>query len=225
MAYAYLDFHRGDTDGPSTVDEATAVLTAHAASITSETLRSPRIVLIAGSFPPTLMSSIVWLSEQGLDFTLVQVRAYLLAEQHLVTVSQMWPVPDAEEFVVAPLRSDRALKPAPGAPEVDWTDDDLKTLATSGLSQTILTTMDLCAARPGSWIGGDQIMTVTGREKRVHGGDFGGFSITLRRCFDRSNAPYEVSYAAGGQDQQYYRLTPETAHIWRNLRGITADAK
>lgn len=225
LANAYLDFHRGDTDGPSTLDEATAVLTAHAASITTETLRSPRIVLIAGSFPPTLMSSIVWLSEQGLDFTLIQVQAYKLGEQHLVTVSQMWPVPDAEEFVVGPLRADRAVKSTPGAPEVDWTDDDLNTLATSGLSQTILITMDLCAAQPGSWVGGDQIMSVTGRENRVHRGDFGGFSITLRRRFERSNAPYEVSYAAGGQDQQYYRLTPEIAQIWRRLRGIVDDAQ
>ena len=225
LASAYLDFHREDNDGPGTVDEATAVLTAHSSSISTESLRSPRIVLIAGNFPPTLMSSIVWLSEQGLDFTLVQVQAYKLVEQHIVTVSQVWPVPDAEEFVVAPLRGDRVVKPTQGAPEVDWTDEELQTLATSALSPTILTTMDLCAQQPGSWVGGDQIMNVTGREKRVHGGDFGGFSITLRRRFGRSNAPYGVSYAAGGLDQQYYRVTPEIADTWRQLRGIVLDAQ
>ena len=39
-------------------------------------LRQPRIVLIASAFPQTVMATVVWLSEMGVDFSLVRVQAY-----------------------------------------------------------------------------------------------------------------------------------------------------
>lgn len=218
LADAYLDFHSREGDAPTTVEEALAVLRTHAPRLSSETLRSPRIVLIAGSFPTTLTSSVVWLGEQGIDFTLIQVGAYRLGNNHLVTVSQVWPPPEAEDFVVAPFRGERNTKTTITVPEEPWDLDDLARLANTATSPTILATMDLCAATPGEWIGGDQVMERTGREKNAHRGDYGGFSITLRRRFDRSNTPYEMNYAVGDIPQQYYRLSPEIAQLWQQLR-------
>lgn len=218
LADAYLNFHSRDRDAPTTAEEALAVLRTHAPRLSSETLRSPRIVLIAGSFPTTLTSSVVWLGEQGIDFTLIQIGAYRLGNDHLVTVSQVWPPPEAEDFVVAPSRAERSTKKTITVPEEPWDIDNLERLANTSTSPTILATMDLCAATPGEWIGGDQVMERTGREKNAHRGDYGGFSITLRRKFYRSNAPYEMNYAVGNTPQQYYRLSPEIAQMWNQLR-------
>jgi hypothetical protein len=218
LADAYLNFHSEEGDAPTTAEEALAVLRTHAPGLSSDTLRSPRIVLIAGSFPTTLTSSVVWLGEQGIDFTLIQVGAYRLGDNHLVTVSQVWPPPEAEDFVVAPSRAERSTKTTVTVPEAPWILEDLARLASTATSPTILATMDLCAAIPGEWIGGDQVMDRTGREKNAHRGDYGGFAITLRRRFNRSNAPYEMNYAVGDTSQQYYRLSPEVAQAWRQLR-------
>ncbi|MFF3037062.1 hypothetical protein [Arthrobacter citreus] len=220
LADAYLHFHSKESEAPTTAEEALAVLKTHAPGLSAETLRSPRIVLIAGSFPATLTSSVVWLAEQGIDFTLIQVGAYRLGDTHLVTVSQVWPPPEAEDFVVAPSRAERNTKTSSTLPAVPWTHDDLTQLSTSATSPTILATMDLCAASPGEWIGGDQVMELTRREKNAHRGDYGGFSITLRRRFERSNTPYEMNYAVGGTPQQYYRLSPEVAQLWKQLRPV-----
>lgn len=221
LAEAYRDFAAKQPDGPGTVDEALTLLVNFAPEATDETLKKPRLVIIAGGFGPTVTSSIAWLSSEGLDITLTQVQAYQLGGTHVVTVSQVWPLPEEEDFLVSPTKTDRSAKHAPTVPEVPWTHDDLATLAASG-APTILTTMDLCALAPGNWIGGDQVMAQTGREKNAHRGDYGGFAITLRRNFGRSNAPYDMNYAVGDAWQQYYRLSPDLAEVWRSLRGLSA---
>lgn len=223
LAEAYLDFRRGSAEAPATADESLAALRAHAPGLSSETLRNPRIVLVAGDFPAAVTSAVVWLSERDIDLTLVQVRAYRWADTHAITVSRLWPVPDAEEYVIAPARRERAAAATPTVPPREWTRDDLTTLATMGVSQTILVTMDLCAQTPDSWIGGDQVVAVTEREVNAHRGDYGGFAITLRRRFERSNPPFEMQYGAGEIYQQYYRLDPQLSAIWRELRTLSPN--
>lgn len=220
LAQVYLDFHSGDEDAPATQDEALAVLSTHATGLSTETIQKPRIQIIAGDFPTTLTSSVVWLAEQGVDLTLTRVQAYELEHRHLVTVSQVWPTPDAEEFVIGPSRAERVGKPVSTFPEVEWSDDDLRRLVEVVSSETIITTMDLCAQAPGEWIGGDQVMEATGRQTMAHRGDFGGFAITLRRKFERSNPPYEMNYGVHDVDQQYYRLDAGRAAAWRAIRGV-----
>lgn len=219
LAEAYLSFHSGD-DAPQTSDEALAALRTHAPGLSSDTLRDPRIVLVAGDFPPAVTSAVVWLSEHDVDITLVQIRAYRFGDSRAITVSRVWPVPDAEDYVVAPARKDRASAGSPTIPEKEWTVADLRTLGTMGVSQTILVTMDLCAQHPGTWVGGDRVIAVTGRDVNAHRGDYGGFAITLRRRFDRSNPPYAMQYGAGDIYQQYYRLDADLAEVWRGLRGL-----
>jgi len=62
-------------------------------------------VLVAGSFPPVVKATAVWLTEMGLDVTLQQVQAYRVFDNRtIVTVSRLFPIPDVEEFTVSPQR-------------------------------------------------------------------------------------------------------------------------
>jgi alkylated DNA nucleotide flippase Atl1 len=89
------------------VDQETARqrLIEHASDLDPEQLRRPRIVLVAGAFPPVVTATVVWLSEMGLDLVLQRVQAYrVLDDKIVVTVSQLFPVADVEEFTVSPQR-------------------------------------------------------------------------------------------------------------------------
>ena len=61
---------------PMTPDEALAELQAHAPDLSQETLRRPRVVLLARDFSPIVTASVVWLSEMGLDISLMQISAF-----------------------------------------------------------------------------------------------------------------------------------------------------
>jgi hypothetical protein len=221
LADAFLSFHRGRPDAVGTSDDALSRLQVHAPMLSADTLRNPRIVIVAGDFTPKVTSAAVWLSERGIDISLTRVQAYSMEEGHVITVSQVWPVPQAEDFVVSPSRVATATATAtPSSPEVEWTRDDLQMLSSSGVSETILVTMDECSRRAGEYVGGDEIQAITGRAAPQHRGDFGGFGITLKHRFGRSNAPFSVNYAAGDTYQQYYSVTPEIAAIWTEFRGL-----
>jgi alkylated DNA nucleotide flippase Atl1/uncharacterized protein YciI len=80
-------------------------LIEHAGDLDPEQLRRPRIVLVAGSFPPVVTATVVWLSEMGVDVALQRVQAYrVFDDKTVVTVSQLFPVADVEEFTVSPQR-------------------------------------------------------------------------------------------------------------------------
>jgi hypothetical protein len=55
----------------------------------------------------------VFLHEQlGLEVQLRKFQAYRTAQETLVTVSQLYPPPDVEEFVLSPEISEQAGKPS-----------------------------------------------------------------------------------------------------------------
>ncbi len=95
-----------------TTEQALAELQAHAPDLSQESLRRPRIVLLARDFSPVLTSSVVWLSEVGLDLRLVQVSAFRSnkggvsggADAPMISVKQVYPLPDVEEFTISPER-------------------------------------------------------------------------------------------------------------------------
>lgn len=223
LADAYLRFHRGRPGAAATSEEAEAQLLGHAPGLSAETLRNPRIVIVAGDFSPKVTSAAVWLSERGIDISLTRVQAYAMDEGHVITVSQVWPIPEAEDFVVSPTRTATASAATAG-PAVEWTQHDLALLNGLGASETILATMDLCSERPGEFVGGDEIRAVTGREAASQRGDFGGFGITLKHKFARSNPPFAVKYGHGATAQQYYSVDESVAAMWRQVRGLPAAA-
>ncbi|HVT42482.1 MAG TPA: DUF4268 domain-containing protein [Acidimicrobiales bacterium] len=97
---------------PLTPDEALAELQMHAPDLALETLRKPRVVLLAPDFAPALTASVVWLNEMGLDISLVQVtafRSYVYgqlgsASVPMISVSRIYPVREVEEFTISPER-------------------------------------------------------------------------------------------------------------------------
>ena len=98
---------RNAADDP--IDDETALeeLKDHAGELDVEQLRRPRIVLVAGSFPSTVTATVVWLTEMGLDIALQRVQAYRVFDERIVvTVSQLYPVVDVEEFTVSPTRAE-----------------------------------------------------------------------------------------------------------------------
>jgi len=95
--------YRTQTSGREiTPDDAAAELDAWA-EITEESLRLPKIVLMATDFPQTVTATVVFLHQQlGLDIKLLVFQAYQTANDVLVTVSQHYPPPGIEEFVLSP---------------------------------------------------------------------------------------------------------------------------
>ena len=74
-----------------------------APGVSDETLGSPRIVLLATEFSPTVTNLALFLYENGIDIRLTRVQPYRTAEGgYVVTVSTILPVPNAEDFMVRP---------------------------------------------------------------------------------------------------------------------------
>src|ERR1700722_1233351 len=97
---------------PISAEEALAELQAHAPDLSSDTLRRPRIVLLARDFSAIVSASVVWLSEMGLDISLVQgsaFRSYVYGQAGssnvpMISVSQIYPVREVEDFTISPER-------------------------------------------------------------------------------------------------------------------------
>lgn len=109
---AALQRLRSRTDPGVTAEQARDEIVEHAGELDPKTLSTPRVVLVAGSFTPATTSTVVWLTEQGIDITLQRVQAYRLGSGEIaVTVSQLFPVRNVEEFMVSPLRDEvRAVR-------------------------------------------------------------------------------------------------------------------
>jgi hypothetical protein len=81
------------------------------ATLTEESLRLPRLILLAADFPATVTATVVFLHQQlGLEVQLRKFQAYRTAQETLVTVSQLYPPPDVEEFVLSPEVSEQRLE-------------------------------------------------------------------------------------------------------------------
>jgi hypothetical protein len=161
----------------------------------------------------------VWLTEMGLDITLVRIQAYQTTNGVVVTVSQHYPPPDVEELTVAPTRASRKPKATETLPEVEWTAEDYARAAEILTNKTALAALDLCSKRPDEWVPFEDVVAASGREYASAKGDTGGFGITVRRRFSRTNWPFETMWAAGGKQQSYYRMTAAQATMWRAVRG------
>ena len=95
----YLTRLRGEV----VLAEAAAAELEEWASITEESLRLPQLILMAADFPGAVTATVVFLHQQlGLEVQLRKFQAYRTAQETLVTVSQLYPPPDVEEFVLSP---------------------------------------------------------------------------------------------------------------------------
>lgn len=95
--------HLEQTGESISTDQAMSRLTEHAeGALDLKILRRPRIVLIAGDYPDTTMTSAIWLTQMGVHFTLVRYQAYRTPAGVHVTTSRLWPLDQAEDLVVRP---------------------------------------------------------------------------------------------------------------------------
>lgn len=87
---------------PMAKEVAEQVILHHAPDISTETLRRPRVILVASEYPVSTMATAVWLNEMGLKVTLIEYRAYQTGSEISISVSQLYPVPEIEDFMISP---------------------------------------------------------------------------------------------------------------------------
>ncbi|MCX5013301.1 MGMT family protein [Streptomyces sp. NBC_00555] len=106
LAQAHRDFlaARGQS---LALEECRQLLRDHVGGeLRPELLRRPRQVIIAGGFPKQVTHTVVWLSEMNLDIDLVQVSMWKVAGQLVAGFTKVYPIPEVEEFTLAPARSE-----------------------------------------------------------------------------------------------------------------------
>jgi hypothetical protein len=197
-----------------TDEEALSALEEHTEerTLAVETLRQPRIVLLAASFPPVVTATAVWLREMGLDISLVRFQAYRTDYETLVTVSQLLPVPTVEEFTVVPRgnvqpvgQQEYLADPLSAA--------DFATLASSVTNAGIRGMLDLCAPRPGEWVSYTEVCEYTGRSRAELRGDLAGLSRLLRKRLGKKSWPFKAQLTADKKEWSY-RMDDEQAAWW-----------
>jgi hypothetical protein len=181
------------------VGEALDRLTAHVESeLSVELLRRPRIILVAAGFPATVTATAVWLSEMGIDLSLVKFVAYRTSAQILLTVSRLYPVPDVEEFTVAPLIT-RTRSATPDYPEIEWSVEDFRALR-GRANATTLAALNLCAARRGELVSIREIESEARRTYFEARGDLSALTNIVKRQFGRANWPFEKKWGSVGHE-------------------------
>lgn len=218
LAEAHAAFLRSREEVVSDA-EALERLNDHAQfTIDSETLRTPRIVLLASSFPSTVTSTAVWLSEMGIDISLVQFQAYRLEDRVLVSVSTLYPVKDVEEFTVAPTRTTRRGSAKNEMPAIEWSAEDYSNFADVVTNPTVIAALELCAENPDEWIPLRSVEERADRTRYQARGDLAGLTMMIKHRFERSNWPFEGGWEAGGPGQIYYRMSKEQSEMWLAAR-------
>lgn len=197
-----------------TDEEALAVLEEHTDDtvLSVDTLRQPRIVLLAAAFPPVVTASAVWLREMGLDISLIRFQAYRTSRETLITVSRLFPVPTAEEFTVVP----RARVPADAGeeyPAEPLSADDFATLASSMTNPVVRGMLDLCAGRPGEWVSYTEVCEYTGQSRPQLHASLSGLTRLMKKQCGKNSWPFEARRMAD-RDGWFARMKEEQAEWW-----------
>jgi hypothetical protein len=224
LASLHSEFLVRTEDLKLTSEEAAEKLQAHAADVelSAETFLSPRIVLLAESFPETVTTSVVWLAEQGVDITLRRYQAYQTAGgETILTVSQVYPLADVASFLVGPRRGPAPARRAEELPEVEWSVDDFRILIGLGFPVPIAV-LNACAEQPGRWVSSTTIFQRAGVTRQSGSGQLAGFGYSVRTRFARCNHPWQTKWRAGGENVNYYRIDSTTAEKWHTALGTQA---
>lgn len=196
-----------------TDDEALDKLSEHTGiGLSSEQLARPRIVLVAAGFAPVVTASVVWLTEMGLDIALMEVHAYRTSgTQLVVTVSQLYPVKDVEDFTVAPRHAarDRAVDEYP---EIEWTADDFVQLRRMVKNPTVVVLLEMCSAAPGGLVSLRDVEREASRTPAQARADLAGLTTFVKNRFGRCNWPLSVE--TGPDGTAVYVMTHWQAEHW-----------
>ena len=213
---------------PTEPDEVRAILSGHAGGkkLSDHLLRSPAIAIVAESFAPAMTSSVVWLSEQGVDITLREFQLYRSGAGLVLTVSQTWPVRDVEEFTVKPRRQDAdAVREEHTFPSLPWTAEDLQALLArlEGAKQepTVLALLDLASEAEDRRVGWEDLVAQSERSHAQVRSDLAHLTMIAKADFGRENWPATVHWRAGVLS---YLMDEPTAAAWRQVRDHSASA-
>lgn len=191
--------------------------------LTSETIKSPRIVLIASYFPPSVTASVVWLNEQGVSIDLIRFRPYRLQDGRvLVNFTKIFPVPNVEDFTIGRRLSPAAVKEQlePGPP---WDEDNLRRLAEQG-NEATLAMLDLCAAAEADGVSVADVATQAAITTAQVRGQLAGLTMRLKNRkygFAQNAWPVTIDWVGGVAS---YRLPAELVPVWRKVRDLSAAA-
>ncbi len=191
--------------------------------VTPDTIKSPRVVLIAAGFPASVTASVVWLNEQGVSVDLIRFRPYRLEDGRvLVNFTRIFPVPSVEDFTIGrrtPVSQPASESLGPGA---DWDLDALRRLAEQGNDAT-LAMLDLCAADEADGVSVHDVATQASITYGQVRGQLAGLTMRLknpRYGFAQTTWPVEIEWLPGGVAS--YRLPPDLVPLWREVRGLEA---
>lgn len=186
--------------------------------LTSDTIKSPRIVLIASDFPSSVTASVVWLNEQGVSIDLVRFRPYQLEDGRvLVNFTRIFPIPSVEDFTIG-RRSPSNQEPAPLGPGDPWDLHAFQRLAEQG-NEATLAMLDLCAAAEDGMVGVADIAlhaSITVPQVR---GQLAGFTMRLRNPkngFTQTVWPVDITWLPGGVAS--YRMHAHLISLWKQAR-------
>jgi hypothetical protein len=203
--------HGRETDADSALTELTTKKL-----MTTESIRHPRIVLVASDFPASVTAAVVWLNEQGVDISLIRFRAYRLGEQVVVHFSRLFPVPDVEEFTIGRRTDQSSIVLAdPGAP---WDEAGLRRLAEQG-NVTTLALLDLCAIENAVPVGVIDVANHAAVPTTSVRAQLAGLTMRLKNPkygFAQNTWPVDIEWLPGGVAS--YTMDPALGAIWRRIR-------
>jgi hypothetical protein len=103
-------------------DESREQLLQHAPALEDGGLRSVKVLLVAGSFGPSVTSVVLWLREYDIDIGCIEVSARSLpsSTQAVITARRLIPLPEAEDYLVRRRRKEQEEERARDEP-AEWT--------------------------------------------------------------------------------------------------------
>lgn len=220
VAELWVTWH-GTKDQPLDVESVEAELETKWL-VTPDTIRSPRVVLIASDFPASVTSTVVWLNEQGVSIDLVRFRPYQLeGGQALVNFTRIFPIPNVEDFTIDRKKgSAKTTAQDPLVPGPPWDLAALQQLAEQA-NEATLAVLDLCAADEASGVTVPDVMAHAGITSGQVKGQLAGLTMRIKNPkygFAQTNWPFEVEWQPGGV--ALYRLPPDLIPLWRQARSL-----
>ena len=79
---------------------------------------------------------------------------------------------------------------------------------------TVRAILDHCSSAPGTHVALRTVELLSGRTVFEARGELAGLTMIVKRHFERSNWPFKMDWAAGGEQQAYYTMTPSQAEGW-----------
>lgn len=185
----------------------------------------PRILLAARDFQRELTTSVLWLRDSGIDIRCVRLLPYRIDDHLVLDVTQVIPLPEAEEYIVRV--RERAIESEPRKyPVVEWTARDVERLALTLTNPRLAALIDLLAAEPDGWISLAAIVERSSETQPQIQGLFARFTRIVRTEFGRGNWPLLVegrSSEPGGAQLVHYWMTGEVAAWWKAARGAAGE--